>query len=333
LSKNINTHDYYYISAFIWGHESKLLNKERVDRMLEAKSFDDMAKILEECGYGDLSEVTAGELEGKLAERRAQIMRDLSAVAPDSDIVSIFRIKYDYHNAKVLIKAQARGVDGSKLMSDAGRISPKALNTAFIQDEYLPIPGMLADAMRDAKETLARTGDPQLADFILDKAYYKEFIAFAASSGSQFLLDYGRLSVDSANLRAAVRSMRMNKDSSFLQQVLADGGNVGIDRIVNAVMSKASLATLYTGSPLHKAAVEGAAAVTCGRLTDFEKLCDNALASFPAAARMASVGEKVLIGYICSIENELSAVRIIMTGRFAGLPASAIRERLRDNYV
>ena len=333
MSKVITDTDYLYVSAFIWGHESKLLNKERVDRMLESKNFEDVTKVLEECGYGDMSDLTADILEEKLSERRAQVMEDLSKVAPDSDIVNIFRIRYDYHNAKVLIKAQASGTNADHLLSKAGRVDPKPLSVAFAQNDYNSIPKALASAMQEARDTLARTGDPQLADFVLDKAYYGEFVEFAKNSGSAFLLEYGKLSIDSANLRAAVRSMRMNKDASFLRQVLVEGGDVGIDRLTNAIMSKTGLANLYLGSPLSKAAAEGAAVSQGGRLTTFEKLCDNAMISFTSDSLISNVSEKILIGYICSIENELSAVRIIMTGRFAGLPASAIRERLRESYV
>ena len=32
-------------------------------------------------------------------------------------------------------------------------------------------------------------------------------------------------------------------------------------------------------------------------------------------------------------ENELTAVRMILTGRLAGVPADSIRERLRDLYT
>jgi len=40
LSKKIKDTDYLYVTAFIWGHEPKLLSRDKVDRMLEARSFD-----------------------------------------------------------------------------------------------------------------------------------------------------------------------------------------------------------------------------------------------------------------------------------------------------
>ena len=333
MSKKIKDTDYLYVTAFIWGHEPKLLSRDKVDRMLEARSFDDVAKVLEECGYGDMSDLSPSTLEEKLSERRAEVMDDMFSAAPDSDIVNVFRIKYDYHNAKVLIKAQASGSAPSALMSRAGRIKPEALTEAFHRADYNHIPSVLSAAMTDAKETLARTGDPQLADFILDKAYYREFNELAEESGSEFLDGYAKLSVDSANLRTAVRAMRMDKDAQFLAEVLAPGGNIGVSRISDAVTTRSSLADLYTGSPLHAAAAEGAQVVSGGRLTLFEKLCDNALSSYVSAARISNISERVLVGYIAAVEAEISAVRIIMTGVFSGMSADNIKERLRDPYV
>ena len=43
-------------------------------------------------------------------------------------------------------------------------------------------------------------------------------------------------------------------------------------------------------------------------------------------------GEHPLIGYLYAREAELTTIRIILTGRLAGLDTDAIRERLRDMY-
>ena len=43
-------------------------------------------------------------------------------------------------------------------------------------------------------------------------------------------------------------------------------------------------------------------------------------------------GEQVLIGYLCALENELSAARMIVNGLQLGLPADTIRTRLRELY-
>ena len=65
----------------------------------------------------------------------------------------------------------------------------------------------------------------------------------------------------------------------------------------------------------------------------FEKLCDNAVIHYIQDARFVSFGEAPVIAYLAAKEAEIVAIRIIMTGRLAGLPTDVIRERLREAYV
>ena len=50
-----------------------------------------------------------------LASAQAEVFQDLRSAVPDPNLIDVFRIKYDYHNAKVLIKAAARGVEPGPL--------------------------------------------------------------------------------------------------------------------------------------------------------------------------------------------------------------------------
>ncbi|MBR5381880.1 MAG: V-type ATPase subunit [Oscillospiraceae bacterium] len=333
MSKKINDTDYLYLSAYLRARESTLLTNERVNRMLDAKTYEDAAKVLEECGYGDMTDVNAAELEKRFSEKRDRTMHDLALTAPDSAIVDVFRVKFDYHNAKVLIKSEASGVKGDHLLSGAGRVPPEVLEDAYVRDEMKGVPSVLAQAIREAKDTLARTDDPRLSDFVLDRAYYKEFQELAEESGSSFLVEYGKLAVDSANLRTAVRSARMQKDGAFLRGVLSEGGNVSRDRLITAVSSGTPLASLFGGSPLAEAAASGDEVIAGEKLTRFEKLCDDALSKYLSSAKLSSFSERVLIAYICALETEISTARIILTGRMANIPSDVIRERLREAYV
>ena len=50
--------DYLPISTRIRAMENKLLTRERMERMLEAHTDDEAVKVLSECGYGELTELT-----------------------------------------------------------------------------------------------------------------------------------------------------------------------------------------------------------------------------------------------------------------------------------
>lgn len=329
LAKKLKSIDYPYISAYVRAKENKMLNSERAERMINAKSVKDAVKVLEECGYGDMSDVNASRLNEKISKKRADVMKDLAFLVPDKEILDIFRLKYDYHNAKVMIKSEAMKTDQTDLLSDAGRYSAEDFSREYYRENSALFSKILSDAMAEAKDTLARTSDPQLADFILDNAYYREFVHLAEETENDFLIGYGRLMIDSSNLRTAVRAIRMKKGPEFLKNTLANGGKVSVSSVINAISSKTPLSSVFTGQ-LKKAAEAGDEAVSGGSLTVFEKLCDDALNSYVRSARLVGFGPEVLMAYICGMENEFSAVRIIVTGKMANLADETIRERLRS---
>ena len=81
---------------------------------------------------------------------------------------------------------------------------------------------MFQEAAAHARELLGSSGDPQQADFILDRAYFEELSALAKASGSRFLEGYVAALIDGANLRSAVRCARLDKGPDFLRLVLEE---------------------------------------------------------------------------------------------------------------
>ncbi len=312
--------------------EPKLLNLEKANRMLDAASYEDAAKLLTDCGYPDMSQMTAAEVENSLAERRAAIFEEMRGLSPDKELVDLFKLKYDYHNAKAILKAEAMGSDCTHLLSGAGRIPGVKLRELYNEEKFSSLPKTLADAMAEAKAVLARTANPQLADFVLDKAYFAELHAAAEALNSDFLRGYAAIQVDAANLKSAVRTLRMGKNQDFLAEVLVPGGSVSVERLMGA-LDKEGMESLYAHTRLEKAAALGAAAVAGGGMTAFEKACENAVTDYMRSSALISYGPEAVAAYLSAIEGEIQAVRMILTGRLAGVKPEAIRERLRDLYA
>lgn len=324
--------DYLFISTRLRCLENRLLTRERMERMLEARSDEDAAKVLSECGYEGLEPLSNDTLTQALARGREETFSELSELSPNPQIVDVFRMKYDYHNLKALIKCTAAGSDSAGLLMDAGRVPAQKLQELFTRGELASLPDALAAAAQEAGDVLAATGDPQRCDILLDRAYYKELSQAAADSRSSFLQSYVRLMIDAANLKSAVRAMRLNKDLEFLNTVLVEGGNVSVSAIAGAAVSGSGLEHVFSGQ-LEAAAELGNQTAKGGRQTTFEKACDDALNSFLQSSRMIPFGEPVLVSYMAARENEITAARIILSGRLAGVPTESIRERLREAYV
>jgi V/A-type H+-transporting ATPase subunit C len=324
--------DYLFLSAMLRAREAKMLTRERAERMLDAASYGEAAKMLADCGYKDYSDFSVKEVEQALNERRASSFEEMARMAPNELLVDVFRMKYDYHNAKTLIKSEAEGIDRSDLMSFAGRIPPETLKAAFDEDRYNDIAGVMGRAVLEAKSALSRTGNPQLADFILDRAYFEELTNAADELDSKFFTGYVQLLIDSANLRSAVRTLRMHKDADFLRTALISGGSIEPDRIAAAISGE-GLTALYSTTMLEEAANLGAAAISGGTMTKFELACDNAVTAYLIGSHMVAFGEEPVIAYLAALEGEITAVRMILTGRLSGIEPDVIRERLRDLYA
>ena len=105
--------DYLAISARIRAMEGSLLTRERMEQILEARSDEDAAKLLHECGYPELDASRPEAMDAALSAAREAVLEDLAGGAPDPRYIDLFKLKYDYHNVKALLKAAAVGADPS----------------------------------------------------------------------------------------------------------------------------------------------------------------------------------------------------------------------------
>ena len=77
----------------------------------------------------------------------------------------------------------------------------------------------------------------------------------------------------------------------------------------------------------------GAECMTGGSMTAFELACDNAVNTYLRGAKLISYGAEPVLAYMAAVEGEITAIRMILTGRLAGIAPQVIRERLRDMYA
>lgn len=331
-TKKLKENDFLSISARVRVLETRLLTAERMERMIDAKDAADAAKVLGECGYPDLPEVTNSALDAMLAQAQAALFEDMGKAVGNDALIDVFRCKYDYHNAKTLVKAEALKLDQDRLLLGGGRYAPAVLAEDYRREDLRTYADTFREAIGQAREVLGSSGDPQQADIILDRAYFKELAALAKASGSKFLEGYVTTLIDGANLRAAVRAARLDKAGEFLRAVLVEGGSVSPDAI--ARVKGTELGKVFKDTAFRAAAEAGAALAVPngGALTDFERMCDDTVMAYLAKARMIPFGEQPVVAYLYAREAEATAIRIILTGRMAGIDGATIRQRLRRAY-
>lgn len=332
--KTIRDTDYLVISARVKALETSLLTGERMEQILEAKTDEEAVKLLQEWGYPQLDISHPEAMDAALSAAREATLADLAEGMPDKRYLELFKIKYDYHNAKALLKAEVMGVPADHMLMDMGRVPAAELAEAVKERDLENLPETLAAAVAEARQVLETTRDPQLSDIVLDRASYRDMAGLAEATGSKFLQGYVAAQVDAVNLRTAVRTARMGKGSDFLRGVLLEGGELSAEAVEKAASSGgAGLRELYGTTRFRAAAEAGADALGGGPLTEFEKRCDDAVGDYLAGAQYVPFGEAPLVGYLAARETEYTNLRIILMGRAAGIDPGTIRSRLRASYL
>jgi V/A-type H+-transporting ATPase subunit C len=245
----------------------------------------------------------------------------------------MFMLKYDYHNVKALVKSMGANTDASGILSSSGRVSSKALTEAFITGDRKELPAGLQDAMSEGVGTLSRTLNPQISDINADKHYFAELSELALSTGDTLITGYARLLIDSANLRTFARVSRAGKTREFLENALIGGGNVQVRDILELYPDGDGLEALFGNGELVKAAALAKGVISGGAQTQFELGCDNAVRTYADRMRFVPFGKSVLLKYLLAVDWEMTAIRMILSGRLLGVQPDTIRERMREAYV
>ena len=304
-----------------------MLSREQLERMLTEPSFAEACRAAADAGYGDMAEKDTDGINAALDARRAAEIEDLRQMLPDAELLRLVSLQFDCHNAKVLVKSEGDEHRAEPLYSPAGIYTPEQLREVYAS-EYGDgeLTGTFADAIREAKVTLARTGNPQIADFLLDKAYFAELLRTAEETGRGFLKDYVRARIDKVNLRSLIRTLGLPRRGELLASALIEGGTVGLDQIRDPNLGREDILKLYAPTIF-------AAAAEKTDMTEFEKAADNAERDFVSSCALISFGPEVVLEYVSALENEIMSLRIILTGKRMGIDADTLRERLRESYV
>lgn len=320
--------DYLGISAQVRAMENTLLTREKLEQALEARSLEEALKIIRESGYPTLSSADPAAIDEAILAAREALEADIGSALPDRRVMDLFKCKHDYHNLKTLLKGRLAGVEAQHILVDLGRVSPEELRQALENGSFDLLPGRLGGAALEAKEILDTTRDGQLMDITLDRWYYRELLDLAGRSA--FLRGYVERQIDAVNLRSLVRTLRMGKSPEFLAQCLVGGGTIAPEELVAVSRSGGSgLSELYASTDFAQAAEAGAAALSGGPLTEFERLCDAAEREYLALSQFVPFGEQTVVAYLAARETEFTNLRILLLGRSMDLPGEVIRARLR----
>ncbi|MCM1534092.1 MAG: V-type ATPase subunit [Corallococcus sp.] len=219
--------DQLYANGHISVISTRLLGQDKFARLVECNNVAEAVKVLAESGYAYGSETS--DYETMLRAELDEALSLLKELCSDGNAVKYFLAKYDYLNAKALMKCKYMRIDGLRFCYNSATVSPAVMQDYILRDDYSVMTDNMAEAC-DAIDTAYADGkrSPQFTDVKLDKAMYLDMKRYANKCRFKFrfikeMFDY---EVNTANLMTLYRVKKANMSKEEFTDLLIDGGSV-----------------------------------------------------------------------------------------------------------
>ncbi|MCI5678867.1 MAG: V-type ATP synthase subunit C [Bacteroidales bacterium] len=319
---------YPFAVASVRSMENKLLTKQKLMQMAEAKDAAEALRILSETDYGKTEINDIHEFEKMIQNHLEAEYQAVGKLIASETFMDIFRFKNDYHNVKVLIKEEISKVNGKKYLIQGGSIPVDILQKNFRERNYMELPNIKADAVQEATEMYAKTKNARFIDSILDKACFQVMSDAAEKLGNEYVSKYVRKLADVTNLKTLLRIWQLKRSDEELEESIVPGGELPAELLIKALKNDNVIQMLKDtsyGTLCETYMDQG--------FTVFEKACDDYLMECIKDAKYKTLTPEPVAAYILAKETEAKCVRIIMTCKLHDIDVETIKERVREAYV
>ncbi len=321
---------YPFASARVKALEPKLITKEKLTRLIEAKDYETALRQLVEFGYGQ----SAADVDAMIQKELEETDALLSALSPSDVFTRIVRAGRDYYNLKVIIKLLMRDLPIDSMPLTSGNISVDTLRRAITENNYYELPDNMTDALKYIDKQFAVAADPSVIGVALDRAYAKEIRDLVAQMKNELVTEYFTVYFDLSNILALLRVRAAGAPKETFDRAFLKGGRIEKRTLLDAF-------DLPNESVLAAAGRGGYTAILSGAFDDYlktgslymlEKKRDDTLLALLREQRHDMFGIGPLFGYYIAKQREAEAVRMVMTAKQGGIDANVVTKRLKEMY-
>ena len=328
--------DYLFGSANIRTLENAIIGHERIERLLNTKTTTEAWELLADWGVNivrnsDGNPMREETLLGILKGAYARLME----LAPDSDALRLWLYPYDCNNLKAAQKAFVRGIDSSSMLFDFGTGAAENIVKMVESGNYEGLSTAMCKAAQEAMDEYAKTKNPQVIDLIVDKACWADMLAAAKASGEEFVIRLVQTKIDLLNVMIALRILRMKSGEVgkvLFSDAFLEGGKLARQGMIESMANGEEALISFVRYSSYAAFAEKFLA-SDKALSTAEKLADNYWMSLILENKFIPAGLEVMIAFLAAHEYEVKNLRIVLSGKEAGIATATIRERIRDSYV
>jgi len=324
-----------FATAMIRSLEKKMLKADQLRNMIDSGSIDDICRQIQEAGYGtDAEPFRPDNYTRILAERENNLFDENLKLSKDFDALDVLNLVNDYHNIKVLIKAENLNINRDEILLNTETIPAKQMTELVRDRDRAILTENMQAAILEAVDAIARTGNPQWIDIICDRYWFEDMKLAADKSGNEFVKGYVRTKIDASNLKTYVRVRTMGEAWPYFSDLFIEGGEIDKTTYQRAYAEDLTqFGSHFKGTLFYEASLDGRVELEkTGNFTYFERLCDNAIMHYAKEGTYITFGIEPIFAYFVAKQTEITNIRILMAGKLAGADPEIIKERMRATY-
>jgi V/A-type H+-transporting ATPase subunit C len=311
--------------------EMRLLTRAALMDMAGAPDFEQAVELLSGTEYVlPPFNRSLAAVESVLRDRRTAVRALFSELMINKRIAAMMRWRDDFANLRLGLRRVLTKKPVGDGYSDDGSAPVERLKQALSEENFASLPNHMQTAVEDALGAYYVGGKeiPRI-DYAIDACQSRFNLTEAARIGSPFLLNFFRIQADLTNIRTMFRLKFRQSDQ---RNVFLDGGFLSIDRLTHCldVGYEAAGAVFHT-TPYHELVAAGAAYLAShGSFLMLERHCEEYMLGFLRSTRAIVTGHQPLVAYLLMKENEIRAVRTVLTARANGMELRLILDRLGE---
>lgn len=316
---------YVYTVARLRGMENHILDSAFFSRLMDSAGIDDAVKALGETSYSQW--LSGNNFDKAIDSEMLATCEELGSFVPDKELLSVFRLPYDFHNVKVLLKGlfKVRGgeLEGRRydLLSKLGTIDTDELTNAIETEEYGFMPYGLTDLIPQCWQLWDATKNAQTVELLIDHAMFRAMLDVAEGLNMPGVLHWVRCRIDAENLRSAVRLARMGYDSAKALPFFHDGGTIRADdmaRLMNEPSETWGRILSYTDIGAVLTALQDTSDMKAS-LSDVSKALDDYLVKVLEGAKYSMDDPANVLLFLLTKEAEARNMRVALVCVAGGL--------------
>lgn len=320
---------YPYAVSKIRVKEMNLLTKHELEQMADEKSVERIKSELVDKEYNLELISKIEDFEIVLKNESIKLYNLIKELIPDTEFANIFLCKNDYHNVKLILKAEIAKKEYKNNLVDAGTKNISEIEKNINNENYSMFSTYMKQGIREIKNMPEIERNPYIIDCILDAKSFQEMKQIAEETKCEFIIKYIIKLIDLTNIKTFFRVIRtLNKDQKIFNIAFVEGGSISKEVFMQSLNQDLQSTKLKYESGYKEIYDEAV-----NNPDTFDKFCDNYIMEYMKESKLKALTIEPIVAYVYAKETEIKNIRIILTGKLNNINPNILKGRLRESYV